>query len=807
LTLPAHDRAAQIFLQARRLDPAEREQYLRSACGDDGALLDEVESLLAFDDADDAPLDDEAPGAGVLRQEMDDASPLDPGARIGKYAIVRLIGQGGMGRVYEAQEEEPRRRVALKVIRPGLAAGFMVRRFRREVALLGRLRHPGIAQIYAAGQVDAGGAVMPWLAMELVEGEPIDAFVRTRKLDARGTLALVARACDAAEHAHQRGVVHRDLKPANILVVPVASESETSLTSADPAPGDPKILDFGIGRGIDEESRAGTLQTEIGQVLGTLETMSPEQATGDVGTVDARTDVYALGAILYALLAGRMPFDFRGRALPECLRTIAEVEPARLGSIDPRLRGDIETIVAKAMAKDRERRYASAAEFAADLRRFTRFEPVLARPASTLYQLRRFARRHRLIVTSLAGAFLVLLLGVIGLTAGLLHATEATREARASARRAERMNTYLASMLGWFSPEETEEKEVSLHDVLVEAERRLDEELADDPEIAATLEVTLAQGFLALDDLDHALDLLESARHTLASTSGERSVPLSGALVALATACRRADRFGEAEQHARLAVEIRRERLGDSAETAEALNGLAVVLTELVRFGEAEDLLREAIAMQRAAVPESEHLISGLRNLAIVVLSRGRQEEAESLLREALSLSERLGRGSSLESANLWSALAAVHAHVPDRAEQSIDALDRQIAILRDRLGQKHLLVLEALAAKAQTLIILDRREEATDLLRTCLAMALERDPLPAKLLRQVAVVLAGALEHLRRFDEAERVLLDEWQRPRLSAPSSMPRTAIRSRLVSLYRTWGREADAVHWEEVDASGW
>src|SRR5262245_16802309 len=287
---------------------------------------------------------------------------------IGRYRILRLLGEGGMGVVYEAEQDHLRRTVALKIIKPGLASPELLRRFEQESQALGRLQHPGIARIYDAGTADTGLGPQPYFAMEFIHGKNVKDYAEERHLNTRQRLEMVAKIADAVQHAHQRGLIHRDLKPANILV------DET---------GQPKILDFGVARAIDSDMQA-TTHTDMGQLVGTLAYMSPEQVLADPLGLDTRSDVYALGVILYELLAGRMPYTI-SKKLDETIHAIREEDPARLSLISRSYRGDIETIVAKALEKDKARRYGSAAELAADIRRFLNDEPIVAQPHNTTY--------------------------------------------------------------------------------------------------------------------------------------------------------------------------------------------------------------------------------------------------------------------------------------------------------------------------------------------------------------------------------------------------------------------------------------
>lgn len=401
-----YQRIREIFHNACDVEPQARSDFLANACGEDYTLRAEVESLLADDtdgstDALRAPIAAEvgavaASGRGnTVVTSTQDLAPK----RIGAYRILRLLGQGGMGTVYEAEQDRPRRRVALKLMRPGLVSPSALRRFERETEVLGRLQHPGIAQIHEAGLHDGD----PFFAMEFVDGPSVTEYAAVRNLGVRDRLRLFARICDAVHYAHTMGFVHRDLKPNNILVAEIGDPSEPQ----------PKVLDFGIARATDAEFETTTMHTAAGEILGTLPYMSPEQVAGEIDDIDARSDIYALGVVLYELLAGRLPYDLGRHVIVEAARVIREEEPTRLSSIDTRLRGDIETIVGKTLEKERERRYQSASDLASDIRRYLSDEPIAARPPSTWYQLCKFARRNRALAGGVAAVILVLTAGVI----------------------------------------------------------------------------------------------------------------------------------------------------------------------------------------------------------------------------------------------------------------------------------------------------------------------------------------------------------------------------------------------------------
>ena len=408
-----HRREVEVFTSACDLPPEAQEELLRRECGEDASMIARVRSLLVRDatgrDRFELP-GLESVSTGILEEETPE--------RIGRYRILRVLGRGGMGIVYEAEQERSTRPVALKVLQPGLESARTLRRFEHEARILARLSHPGIAQVLDAGVSSSALGPRPYLVMELVRGEPLTRFADRNALDPRRRLELLANVCDAVQHAHEKGVIHRDLKPSNLLV----SED-----------GAPKVLDFGIARVLDQGATETSLRTRTGELLGTLAYMSPEQITGDADAVDTRSDVYSLGVIAYELLSGRLPHDVASRSFPDAARRILEEEPTRLGSVARAFRGDVETIVGKAMEKERVRRYASAGELGRDLRRFLAHEPIAARPASGFYQLRRFARRNRKVTAALAVA-------AAALIAGTVASWKSAIDARGEMRRAESLS-------------------------------------------------------------------------------------------------------------------------------------------------------------------------------------------------------------------------------------------------------------------------------------------------------------------------------------------------------------------------------
>lgn len=352
--------------------------------------------------------------AAELRSGINAVATLSPPiipplpTSIGSYAVQRRLGEGGMGIVYEAQQESTQRLVAIKVVRGGPTADdYRLRLFQREAQTLGRLRHPNIAAVFEAGRTDQGEH---FFAMELVSGVPLIQHFREQHTSRSGRLQIFRQICEAIHYAHQRGVIHRDLKPSNILV-----DSD----------GKPKILDFGLARITDQDAAFHTASIEVGRIIGTLPYMSPEEVRGDIAAIDVRSDVYSLGVILYEILTGSLPYAVSRNALPEAIRTICESEPRRASSYDRTLRGDLDVIVTHALEKDPARRYQSAAALADDIGRHLSNQPVLARRGNLFYRIRKLIARNRLeAVASCAYLTVVLVLAFVFLELTQMHRSD-----------------------------------------------------------------------------------------------------------------------------------------------------------------------------------------------------------------------------------------------------------------------------------------------------------------------------------------------------------------------------------------------
>ena len=560
--------------------------------------------------------------SGVWPRAASSATNIEELPRIGHYRILRLLGEGGMGTVYEAEQDLPRRIVALKLIRAGYAGAEVLRRFENEAQALGRLQHPGIAQIFEAGR--AGN--QPYFAMELVHGETLLAYCAHHKLSTRQRLELVARICDAVQHAHQRGLIHRDLKPANIMV----EES-----------GQPKVLDFGVARLTDSDVHA-TRETNVGQLVGTLAYMSPEQVLGEPEELDTRSDVYALGVILYELLAGKGPYVL-GRNLPAVVRTIREEEPTMLSSLNRTYRGDVETIVGKSLEKDKTRRYSSAAELAADIRHYLGDEPITARPPSTTYQLQKFARRNKALVIGVAAVFAVLVAGVIASTWQAVKARRAEASAQA-------VNDFLqndllaqASAANQAGPDAKPDPDLKVRTALDRAAARIGGKFAGHPDVEASIRDTMGQTYTDLGLYPEAQKQFDQALDLERRALGEKNPHTLKTMSRLARVDELQGKYPEADALLTQAIAMQRRVLGP--EHPDTLYSLVNLLTVYGREGKPvpETLGSETLAIERRVLgPENPATLAFMNNLANGYQSDGKLEQAEELHSEALEIQRRV---------------------------------------------------------------------------------------------------------------------------------------------------------------------
>ena len=472
----------EIFLAALDEAPENREAYVLRACGDDGELRAQVLRLLRSYERPPNFLG-RPPREYLFPDSSENVEDWIVGKRIGRYLVRQALSSGGMGAVYLADQESPNRRVALKVMRPGMAGPAMLRRFEFEARVLGRLQHPGIAQIFDAGTADLGAGPQPYIVMEYVEGVPVTEFVERERLDSRDRIRLLIRICQAVQHAHNKGIIHRDLKPSNILV---------------DASGQPKILDFGVARSIDPDLRHTSLRTRLGDIIGTLPYMSPEQIGGNPEEVDTRSDVHTLGTLGYQVLTGRLPYRIEGKSFLEAARIVCESEPETRSLGASPLAADLRAVFSKALEKDPRRRYQTAQEFASDLERFLQDEPVTAHADSAFDRARRFVRRNRALVLGAAVLFLVLLAGVVGTTWQARLAELRAQEAQVAKDRAVRLLSFLERVVAPPSARQPRSPDTTLKEALDQMAPSIARIRAADPETGAKLEELFDRAYRAL---------------------------------------------------------------------------------------------------------------------------------------------------------------------------------------------------------------------------------------------------------------------------------------------------------------------
>ena len=664
-----HQWLCDVVDRALALPESERTVYLAEVCDRDD-LRRQIDELLALDTG--ALEGREARSRDVfdhlesfVHHGEDGAGPADEvevsgfpqNREIGPYRLLSILGRGGMGIVYLAEQTSPvQRRVALKLVRFGRLTEVARRRFETERHAMARLSHPNIAQIYEAGATSQGS---PYFAMEYVPGEPLTTFCDRRRLGLEDRLRLFTAVCNAVQHAHQRGIIHRDLKPSNILVGEVDSRPH------------PKVIDFGIAKALGPtpgSAPENAVQPTGGGFVGTPSYMSPESLlAGEGGTVvDTRTDIYALGILLFELLVDSRPFDGERSSLAGLVKRITEDEPplvsARYLSLSSaerrtvarglgldesvllgRLRGDLERIVDKAIRKPLDERYASAAALAADIKRYLTRRPVEASPPTPAYLAKTFARRHKGGVT-LAAAGLLMLIGFLVMTtvqnrriAAALERAESEAEARGL------VSEFLKDLFVVSDPSEARGNTITARELLDEGAEQIDKSLVETPALRAELMDTMGEVYRRLGLYDAAEPLLAQALAARRDRLGDEHLDTLASIDQLAKLYWSQGRFDEAETLYRQALDIERRVYGDEhLHTVGSIHNLAVLYATVERYADAESLLLEALDVRRRRLPEdAPDLLATLGSLAIVYLELGRLSEAEPLSLEILAAKRR----------------------------------------------------------------------------------------------------------------------------------------------------------------------
>jgi eukaryotic-like serine/threonine-protein kinase len=651
---------------------------------------------------------------------------------IGPYTLIKTLGEGGMGQVWLADQTAPvRRQVALKLIKGGMYDDAVIQRFEAERQSLAIMDHPAIAKVFDAGTSDG----QPYFVMEYVPGVPVTQYCDKKRLTPRERLKLFIKICEGVQHAHQKAVIHRDLKPSNILISEIDGK---------PAP---HIIDFGIAKaatpGPDQ-----VLLTQIGSFVGTPGYMSPEQADSNVQDIDTRTDVYALGVILYELLAGWLPFDMKtwqGKSLLEILRQIREVEPPRPSvklksnpkklaelaaarSVEPRqliqqVTGDLDWITMKAIEKDRARRYDSPNALAADIQRYLDDEPVLASPPSATYRAQKFVRRHRVAVLGAAAVGVMLVVLAVSMT---VQAVRISRERDRANREAAAATSALDFLTGLFKvsdPSEARGNSITAREILDKGSKQIESSLGAQPEVQSRLMMTIGNVYQSLGLYGPAETLFEKALDTRTRVLGPQNPETLLTEVALATTLRRQGKLADAEKMLRQTLDSQRKAIGaDNPDTLLTMVALATDLGEQGRRGEQESLLRQALAIQQRVLgADNPDTLRSMNNLADTLSAEGNYTGAEQLLRQALEIQRKSLGSDHPDTLRTQFNLAAV---LNDEGHLS-EAESMQRATLESRrrvLGPDHADTLTSMDDLASILQAENRLPEAETLRRETLA-------------------------------------------------------------------------------------
>ncbi len=730
------DRMWDLFDAARARPPGSRPAFLERACPDDEALRAEIVSLLEADGRGAAVLDD-GPMSGGFAQ---DAEPAQVGERIGAYVIHEALGEGGFAVVYRAAQLAPvRREVALKIVKLGVDTRQVLARFRAEQQTLALMDHPGIARVLDAGVTRSG---RPFFAMDLVRGgTPITRWCDQRRLTLRQRLELLIEVCHAVQHAHHKGVIHRDLKPSNILVTEGEGGSQV------------KVIDFGIARAV-EPAPAGL--TRAGQVVGTPQWMSPEQADPAGRGVDVRADIWALGAVLYELLAARPPrvADALAALGPSALKRALEDPPIRpsaavrenLGTPAARdaavcrrlaptsliraLRGDLDRIVGMALDPDRERRYESADALSRDLRRALDHQPVRAAPPGSLYRLGKLARRHRVAVAGAGAVALALIGGFIMLVAGLLVAGGERQRLQAALDEAERQR-YSADAVTAFLPQDVLGAadparglgaDATMREVLDRAAARAGHRFADQPLQEAAARVSIGVTYRSLGDYDRAYEQLAVALRLQEMTRGADDPVTLNARMPLAWVSWYRGEYERAERLWRRSLDLAERRLGPNhPDTLHALGGLAALYNYQRRHAEARTLHERAVRGSLAALgPDHPDTLTARNNLAWLDEQVGRLAEAERIHRDVLEIRRRVFGADHPDTLVSLTALARCRRGAAAPAEAAT-LLEEALATNRSVLGADHPTTLGTAVELAATYDQLNRPTDAAPLLHDAL--------------------------------------------------------------------------------------
>jgi serine/threonine protein kinase len=777
------ERIIELFNEALAKSSAEeRERFLAAACAGDPELKREISALLGAG---------ERAAGNFLRQSLSgEAKPAlpaeQPGDRIGRYTLRERLGEGGCGVVYLAEQTEPvRRQVALKVIKLGMDTQAVIARFEAERQALALMDHPNIARVLDAGATETG---RPFFVMELVRGIRITDYCEQNNLSTRERLGLFIQACQAIQHAHQKGIIHRDIKPSNVLV----ARHDTVAV--------PKVIDFGIAKATtDQRLTDKTVFTAFEQFLGTPAYMSPEQAQLSGLDVDTRSDIYSLGVLLYELLTGRTPFDQKellAAGLDEMRRIIREVEPVKPstrltkevvaaprqsaadsgtgdGGALPRrrygeiqelitaLRGDLDWIVMKTLEKDRARRYETANGLARDIERHLNNEPVVARPPSQLYRFQKMVRRNKLVFAAAGAVAATLLIGLGGSTWLFFKEKQARQQADAAAARSDQATRYLQGMVDGYEPTVAYGRGTPLSVILDRAAARKAGGSGTNQQSAETdLRSLLGKTYLQLESVANAKTEQEgeTARRMLGP---DHTNTLRLLLELMAVQMARQD-FAIAEQTGTNLLRFQQAVFGpDHWDTLTTMCNLGEIWREQGRYDEAEPMFLKELEFENQ-LPPARRMRPGItmNNLALLYAGQGRYVESERWMTNALATLQREEGDLRPTTLNIMFNLAHLYLEM-GRAEEGTSLLAQTLAWRRRVLGPKHAVTLETLRSLAEVHNKHRRYAEAEPLQQELVRLTREHLPDERGELASNLAGLAVILIRLERYPEAERAARD----------------------------------------------
>ncbi|MBL7189705.1 MAG: tetratricopeptide repeat protein [Phycisphaerae bacterium] len=760
-----------------------------------GAEPDRVKKLLAVGaEAHDMASEEPAPPTASIGALME-----KPGTCTGRYKLLRVLGEGGMGIVYLAQQQEPvKREVALKVIKPGMDSKRVIARFEAEQQALALMEHPHVARVHDAGLTPSG---RPYFVMEHVKGVPITEYCDKHRLTVEERLRLFLHVCEAIQHAHQKGIIHRDIKPSNILVT-IEDEEAT-----------PKVIDFGVARAISQSLTERTLHTEQGQLVGTPEYMSPEQIDLSNQDIDTRTDVYSLGILLYELIAGILPFDpqtLREHGIDGARKIICEEDPqtpstrlsrtsieeltksvqrrrTSLRQLQWRLRSDLDWIALKAIEKDRIRRYASAGELAADIHRHLNHEPVTAGRPSMAYKARKFVRRNRALVTGLAAVLVVLLAGIIVSLAFAARTERARKEATAVA-------DFLQEVFGAIDAWNQGSRQVSIKEILDAASETVSDQFGDMPLQEASIRKTLGSLYSGVAEFREAERHLMRSLEIFTRELGREDPQTVEVMDQLGRLYWVWWRYQEAESYLSEALQGKRRRLGsDHPDTLDTMAWLGWTYSALGRAKEAESLLAEAYETARRTLGESDRTtLECMCRYGGALLLRGRYAEAQRVLHDALELSQEALIPINPSLAYHTALLGRLYSR-QGRYQEAEELLGRAFTASRDAWGAHSGGTFHCVAALAENYARQGRIAEAEALMLNALQRGERMDGPRPEIAVQTLPYLGFFYLWQKRYDDAERCVSESLRASLDSHGEDHPITFLnRIALGMVYREQGR---------------